>query len=60
MKIALVLFSVFLVVSLLMYLLLTIYSAKKRITNRVKEFLPTSQVEEAAIQKEKNYLLVSN
>ncbi|WP_342432918.1 type II secretion system F family protein [Neobacillus sp. FSL H8-0543] len=53
MKIALVLFSVFLVVSLLMYLLLTIYSAKKRITNRVKEFLPTSQVEEAAIQKEK-------
>ncbi|MEH7501317.1 type II secretion system F family protein [Neobacillus drentensis] len=53
MKLAIELVFVFLVVSISMYLFLRGYSNKRRMDNRIKEFLPGSQIEEAISKKEK-------
>jgi tight adherence protein B len=52
MKIPIVLFFIFSIVSLIMYLTLTVYSQKRRIKTRLEEFLPSPEIEEATIQQE--------
>ncbi|OLS36899.1 type II secretion system F family protein [Bacillus sp. MRMR6] len=53
METAIFLISIFLIVSMLIYLFLRIYLNKKRINNRMKEFLPLPEVEDVNLELEK-------
>ncbi|WP_179292503.1 type II secretion system F family protein [Bacillus sp. 7884-1] len=53
MEIVIFLIGIFLIVSMLMYLVIRIYLNKKRINNRMKDFLPSPEIEEVKTDPEK-------
>ncbi|MEH7333222.1 type II secretion system F family protein [Neobacillus drentensis] len=52
------LISIFLAVSIFIFLILSVYTKKKRISNRIQEFLPAPAAEDSVIKKEKRQPLV--
>lgn len=53
MEIVIFLIGIFLIVSMLMYLVIRIYLHKKQINNRIKNFLPSPEIEEVKTDPEK-------